>query len=324
MEKPNSIVVTVFVASGFDRSAAGLAGAGQRLARELGARHMVLACAAEGSPAAEKLARVADEAHLLRSPDLEAGQSEAWLSAIESFANIQKPAAVLLGSDTLSQELTPSLAQRLGGASVGDAQKLSVQDGKIRVVRSVYGGKAMAVVELQRAPAVIWVRSRSMEPAGEGEAGKVRVVESGAPAKLKLRMIERLAEDAQGERLEDASLIVSGGRGVGGPEHFEQLKELASVMKAQMAASRAACDSGWAPCSWQVGQTGKKVAPSLYLAIALSGTSQHLMGITGARAIAAINTDPDAPIFKHCRFGIVADFRKVVGPLKEKLAARLT
>ncbi|MFV2069374.1 MAG: electron transfer flavoprotein subunit alpha/FixB family protein, partial [Pirellulales bacterium] len=237
------------VASGFDRSAAGLAGAGQRLARELSARHIVLACAAEGSPAAQSLARVADEAHLLQSPDLEAGQSEAWLGAIESFANIQKPAAVLLGSDTVSQELTPVLAWRLGGASVGDAQKLVVEDGKIRVARSVYGGKATAVLELQRTPAVIWVRSRSMEPADEGEAGKICAVESGAPAALELRMIERSAEDAQGERLEDAPLIVAGGRGLGGPEPFEQLKELASVMNAQMAASRAACDFGWVPYS---------------------------------------------------------------------------
>jgi electron transfer flavoprotein alpha subunit len=91
-------------------------------------------------------------------------------------------------------------------------------------------------------------------------------------------------------------------------------------MGAQMAASRAACDAGWVPPSWQVGQTGKKVAPQLYLAIAISGASQHIMGIADAKVITAINRDPDAPIFKHCRFGLVEDYQKVIGPLRERLS----
>ena len=110
-----------------------------------------------------------------------------------------------------------------------------------------------------------------------------------------------------------------GGRGLGGPEPFKQLQDLAKAMGAEMAASRAACDAGWVPATWQVGQTGKKVAPELYLAIALSGASQHLMGIADAKVIAAINTDPDAPIFGHCRFGLVEDYRNVVGLLQKKL-----
>src|SRR5205085_9145907 len=110
------------------------------------------------------------------------------------------------------------------------------------------------------------------------------------------------------------------GRGLGGPEPFEELRALADVMGAQVAASRAACDAGWVPPSWQVGQTGRKVAPELYLAIALSGASQHLMGIADARVIAAINVDRDAPIFGHCRFGLVEDYRNVVGLLQQKLS----
>ena len=125
----------------------------------------------------------------------------------------------------------------------------------------------------------------------------------------------------QGEvRLEEARVIVSGGRGIGGPEPFEnELKPLAELMGAQMAASRAACDAGWVLPTWQVGQTGKKVSPDLYLAIAITGASQHMAGISEAKTIAAINTDPDAPIFKHSRFGIVEDYRKVVPLLREKL-----
>jgi electron transfer flavoprotein alpha subunit len=117
-------------------------------------------------------------------------------------------------------------------------------------------------------------------------------------------------------------VIVSGGRGIGGPEPFEnELKPLADLMGAQMAASRAACDAGWVLPTWQVGQTGKKVSPDLYLAIAITGASQHMAGISEAKTIAAINTDPDAPIFKHSRFGIVEDYRKVVPLLREKLGA---
>ena len=129
-------------------------------------------------------------------------------------------------------------------------------------------------------------------------------------------------EAQEGARLEDARVIVSGGRGLGGPEPFTQLKALADVLGAQVGASRAACDLGWAPPSWQVGQTGKKVAPELYLAVAISGASQHLIGIADAKNICAVNTDPNAPIFKHCRFGLVEDYRNVVDLLRTKLAAR--
>ena len=120
----------------------------------------------------------------------------------------------------------------------------------------------------------------------------------------------------------DARVIVSGGRGLGGPEPFAtELQPLAELMGAQLSASRAACDAGWVPPTWQVGQTGKKVSPDLYLAVAIAGASQHIAGISEARNIAAINIDPDAPIFKHCRFGIVEDYRNVLPLLREKLAA---
>jgi electron transfer flavoprotein alpha subunit len=135
------------------------------------------------------------------------------------------------------------------------------------------------------------------------------------------RLIERHTEVQEGVRLEDARWIVSGGRGLGGPEPFEQLKELAAAIGAEVAASRAACDAGWVPPTWQVGQTGKRVAPDLYLAVGISGASQHLIGIADAKVIAAINTDQHAPIFKHCRFGLVEDYKKVVGLLRDKLLA---
>ena len=140
-------------------------------------------------------------------------------------------------------------------------------------------------------------------------------------ADTRTRVVERRREAGGETRLEEARVIVSGGRGIGGPEPFEtELRPLAELLGAQLAASRAACDAGWVPPTWQVGQTGKKVAPDLYLAIGITGASQHMAGISEARQIAAINIDRDAPIFKHCRFGIVEDYRKVVPLLRQKLA----
>ena len=189
--------------------------------------------------------------------------------------------------------------------------------------RSAYGGKAMAVYALKRSPAVLGVRARAIEPGvptGSQAAVEQAAVEITAPS---LPIVERREEAQEGVRLEDAQIIVSGGRGLGGPEPFEALTELAKALKAQNAASRAACDLGWVPHSWQVGQTGKKVAPKLYLAVAISGASQHMMGIADSKVIAAINVDRDAPIFKHCQFGLVEDYKQVIGPLKDKLTELL-
>jgi electron transfer flavoprotein alpha subunit len=230
---------------------------------------------------------------------------------------------VLLTNDTYNQELAPRLAYRLGGSAVGDVVDVRVEGEALLVSRQVYGGKAQAVIELKRRPAVVWLRARSFTPAAQhAERGDITRAALALQPDTRTRITERKREEQGEARLEEARVIVSGGRGIGGPEPFEaELKPLADILGAQMAASRAACDAGWVPPTWQVGQTGKKVTPELYLAIAITGASQHMAGISEAKTIAAINTDRDAPIFKHCRFGIVEDYRKVVPLLRDKLAA---
>jgi len=234
---------------------------------------------------------------------------------------------ILLSNDAYSQELAPRLAHRLGGSCVGDGVDITPD---LRVTRQVYGGKAQAVIALKRTPAVVWLRARSFPPAvipseaRDLEVGAARHPSAQVPRDARddgrVRIVERTAA-SQEARLEDARIIVSGGRGIGGPEGFKtELEPLAQLLGAQMAASRAACDAGWVPPTWQVGQTGKKVSPDLYLAVAITGASQHMAGISEAKQIAAINIDKDAPIFKHCRFGIVDDYRKVVPLLRQKLA----
>ncbi len=324
MSEEKSSVITAVVTTEMNTATAGLLGAGQRLARETGGEHVAICSGESDSEFAVTLSGYADRVIAFTSEDLSSGQPEKWLNCICLIGSQENPAAIVLGNDILSQEITPRIAHRLSGSSIGDAQAVAVEGESILVTRSVYGGKAIAKIELATSPAVVWVRAQSMEPAEEkASPGGIAAGSLDSEIETRARLLETHIEESERERLEDAQIIVSGGRGLGGPEPFEELAELASVLKAQNAASRAACDLGWVPHSWQVGQTGKKVAPQLYLGIAISGASQHMMGIADSKAIAAINTDPDAPIFKHCQFGLVEDFRNVIGPLKESLAELL-
>jgi len=319
------VISCVFSAQEYDRAAQGILGEGQRLAQALGGRMCVAVLGSANKELIAASTAAADDVRVLDPSLIDEDHPEKCLNALTCLCGELRPHAVLLGNDTRSQELTPRLAHRLGGSAAGDVVSLQVANGEVRATRLVYGGKAQAVIALKRAPAVVWLRARALAPSIPRSVSPA-VVTSFAldlPADERVRVVTRHEEAKETARLEDARVIVSGGRGLGGPEPFQQLQELAAVLGGQVAASRAACDAGWVPPSWQVGQTGKKVAPALYLAIAISGASQHLMGIADAKVIAAINVDKDAPIFKHCRFGLVEDYRKVLGPLRDKLAGLL-
>ncbi len=316
-----SVVICLFSKNGFDRAAQGVAGAGRRLADELGAKLQAVIIGAADAAMIDATKAVADGVIVADNAELSEYQTELYLSAAAQICQGLAPKAVLLSNDSYSQEMAARLAHRLGGSAAGDVTAIALHDGNVRARRSVYGGKAEAVIELTRSPAVLWIRARAFDPAPVGDAvGEVNQA-AITLGEARTRIVERKSEAVGEARLEDAQIIVSGGRGLGGPEPFEELKALAGLLGAQVAASRAACDSGWCPPTWQVGQTGKKVAPQLYLAIALHGASQHLAGMSDSKIIAAINLDKDAPIFKHCKFGIVEDYRKVLPLLKEKLAA---
>jgi electron transfer flavoprotein alpha subunit len=317
------IVSCLFASSGFDKGAQGLLGAARRLAYELGGALRVIVIGVGADGYTSELAAIANSVIVADAPELADYQPEICLNVLTQLCRELSPRAILLSNDTYSQEIAARLAHRLGGSAVGDGISLQVQGDRLRVTRQVYGGKAQAVIELRRCPAVVWLRSRAFEPATpSGASGEITRAALQINLDVPTRVIERNREEGGGVRLEDASVIVSGGRGIGGAEPFNtELRPLADLLGAQLAASRAACDAGWVPPTWQVGQTGKKVAPELYLAIGINGASQHIAGISEAKTIAAINIDSDAPIFKYCRFGIVGDYRKVVPLLREKLAA---
>lgn len=316
----SNVVVCLWAGSGYDRSAQGVMGAGRSLADALGgALHAVVVGPAEET-VVHVVAEVSDTVVVAGQPELAEYQPELYLEALQQMVAPLDPAAVLLGSDTAAVELTARLAARLGGSPMSDAVHLTAVNGAVRVTRSAYGGKAEAVLELCRRPAVVWVRPRAFDPPSVSEgAASVEKVEVQLPSSPATRVVARHVEQQEGVPLEDAQVVVGGGRGIGGAEAFEELRRLAEVMHAALGGSRSACDEGWVAPSMQIGQTGKKIAPELYLAVAVSGAAQHMLGAADAKTICAVNTDPDAPIFRHCTFGIVEDYRKVLPLLIERL-----
>ena len=298
----------------------GVLGAGQRLAVDHSTKHVGLIVGPASDALITEASKFADGIVVVDHRLLVNYHSETTLTALTDVCRQMNPLVVLFGNETHSQELVPRLAHRLNGSAAGDVLSLKGKNETVIVTRSVYGGKAQATIELRRSPAIIWVRARAQEPAlQQVPTTEITPWPLSLEPSTQIKLIDRQTSSQESARLEDARVIVSGGRGLGGPEPFTQLRALAEVIGGHIAASRAACDAGWVPAEWQVGQTGKKVSPQLYLAIAISGASQHIMGIADAKTIAAINHDPDAPIFQHCQFGIIEDYRHVVGPLREKL-----
>lgn len=318
------IVVAGLGGAALPRAHRELITAARRLAQGLGKE---IAYLAVGS-GAEAAARAAGAFGLRRAVAVEFDAADAAVEVV--LENLARGARhlgaeiVLLASDFTGLQVGARLGARLGGAGLNDVIDARVENGRVVWTRPVFGGKALADVALRRAPAVVTVRSGSF-PAAE-ETGGEAAVERLEPAlpDVPVRIVEREAGRQEGPRLEEARVVVSGGRGLGGPEGFQRIGELARVLGGAVGASLAAVDEGWAPPEWQVGQTGKMVAPDVYFAIGISGASQHLAGITGAKAVVAINKNPDAPIFKVARLGVVMDYNKLLPALIEACRRELS
>lgn len=289
-------------------------GAGRQMAAQLDTDLAVLITVPGARDLAAEAGKYgAGKAYITEQP---VEHAEGHLAALEAVCRREKPSVILFTTDTLGRELAPRLAARLGTAALVDCLGFTAD---MTFIKPVFGGKAMARVKLGT-PAVVALRRRSFEPATEtgGAAETIPVPSDGIPPSP-LRLLERVKEKQEGIRLEDARVVISGGQGLGGAENFALLEELASLLGGAVGASRAAVDAGWVSSSRQIGQTGKIVAPDLYLAVGISGASQHLAGVSGAKNIVAINIDPEAPIFSAARLGIVDDYRKILPPLIEKV-----
>jgi electron transfer flavoprotein alpha subunit len=252
----------------------------------------------------------------LRCDDPAALLPEAQLDALAQACGALRPAVVLLEHQLANTEIAPRLAFRLQGAAAIGCIDIARGDGAIRVVRPCYGGLAREEGEFDRTPLVATVRAGVFERVAAQPGRQAELVEGPAVdvARCRTRRVERQVETA-GVRLEDATVIVAGGRGLEGPQGFDVLAELAQTLRGTVGASRVPCDLGWCPHSWQIGLTGKTVTPELYIAIGISGAGQHMAGCGNAKAIVAINSDPEAAIFREARFGVVGDYREVVPAL---------
>ena len=248
-------------------------------------------------------------------------EREAAIDALAELARELGARAVLLVGDERGGEIGPRLAQRLGGTAITHALALDVVDSQPVWTRPVFGGKALAAVRTTAEPVVATLR-RGAFAAAVSTNGTVEVETRPAPGAADVVELLEVAPPAAGIAIDQAPVIVSGGRGLGEGESFGELEELAGLLGGAVGASLAAVDAGWAPADRQVGLTGKTVSPDLYFAFGISGASQHLAGIGGAKMVVAVNTDAEAPIFGRARLGVVMDCRRLLPALIEELRRR--
>lgn len=269
--------------------------------------------------------RGADEIFVVSDPRLEHHQGEVVLGAVEQAVDGLSPDVILFPHDDLSGgHVAPRLAYRLQTGIVTDCTGFDVQDGTIRWLRPVYGGKAMAYMIASGPVQLATVRALAFEPlpADSTRQGQVQALEVDLESITpQVPLVDQIVEEEEfaGLSLDQADVIVSGGRGMEDEENFAQLRKLADVLGAAVGGSRPAADLGWVPHSHLVGQTGKIVAPNLYIAVAISGAPQHMSGAGSSRTIVAINKDEDAPIFKMAHIGVVDEWQNVLPAMIEEL-----
>jgi len=302
-----------------------LLGCGRKLADDLGEELSAVLVGSEVSGLAqEAIAFGADKAYVVDDALLKEYETAAYVSIMEKVAKEAMPQIILMGQTNIGRDLAPRLAFRLETSASLDCVELAIDpDSKLlQQTKPVYGGNARAIFTSESFPQIATVRAKAMTPLQKDDSrkGDVVTVEAGLDASaMRTKVLETVVEEVEGIKLEDANVVVTGGRGIGGPEGFQELEELAKLLKGALGASRPPCDNGWVPDTIQVGLTGKIVSPDLYIAIALSGSSQHLAGCSGSKNIVAVNRDPEANIFKEASYGVVGDWKKIIPAFTEKV-----
>jgi electron transfer flavoprotein alpha subunit len=250
---------------------------------------------------------------LVENASLAPYRAEVWTPIVAELAARESPQAIFAPVTTRLRELMARLAARLGAGLSADSTALALEDGKLVATRPVYAGKLLSRVGWAKAPWLATLRPNVFRPADPqtGAAAQVERPTVTMPGEA-MKLVERREEASTGlPELAEAEIVVSGGRGLKGPENFVILEELAKVIGAAVGASRAAVDAGWRPHRFQIGQTGRTISPKLYMGFGISGAIQHLAGMRTSKVICAVNKDPEAPIFKIADYGIVGDLFEV-------------
>jgi electron transfer flavoprotein alpha subunit len=277
--------------------------------------------------AATLAAHGADRVHVVDAKELASYATEGYARAIAQVISQEKPKTVLIPYTAMGKDLAPRVAARVGAGLVSDCVKLTLADGTLRARRPMYAGKAFGTVEWTGEPQLATLRPNVFPLAPADGARKFETVTANVDvANQRARVVSVQATAAGKVELTEAQTVVSGGRGLKGPENFHLIEELAAALGAAVGASRAVVDAGWVDHHYQVGQTGKTVSPSLYIAAGISGAIQHLAGMSSSKVIVAINKDADAPIFKVANYGLVGDIfeilPKLTAAVKTSLAGR--
>ena len=324
----NSVFVWIEQSGGLaDSIAWEMIGAGRQVAGALGSQ--VTACVlGDGvdNLAQEAVQRGADSAILVNDATLATYRLEPYAVSLAQLAQEHQPVVFLIGASSRGRELAPYVAARLGVGLAADCVEIGVEDGSLIATRPALAGNVVARMSYIGAhPHMATLRRRVFPPA-DRDVNRSGQISTAAPALAEENIPTKVVEFIHQEgkvSLTDANIVVSGGRGVGGPDGFGPVRELANVLGAALGASRAAVDANWIPYAHQVGQTGKTVQPDLYIAIGISGAIQHLAGMKTSKVIVAINKDPEAPIFKLATYGVVGDLFEVVPAITEEFRKRL-
>ena len=297
---------------------------GKRLADKMGWKVTALLLGENIKDKASKLGHYgADRVVVADDPKLAAYTTDAYVAAVADIVKTEDPAVLILGASVQGKDLAARLSARLGAGMAQDCTALAMEDGNLVATRPVYAGKAYAKVGYSdKRPHMATARPNVMTTNEPDPSKSPEIVEASLSldeGALKTKVVEVLRDESGKVDLTEADKIVSGGRGMKGPEHFSILEDLAAAMGASVGASRSAVDAGWRHHPDQVGQTGKVVSPNLYIACGISGAIQHLAGMSTSKVIVAINKDPDAPIFQRADYGVVDDLFKVVPALTEEV-----
>ncbi len=265
----------------------------------------------------------AEVVRVAEDPALESCVPETYAAVIAEAVGSHGYAAVLFSATALGKDLAPRVAALVDVPLASDVTSLEIEGDRIVAVRPVYGGKAIARVGFEASPAILSLRPNAFGMSGSRAAGRIEPFTAAIPDTVRTRIVEFQAAETGTVDVAEASTIVSGGRGMKGPEHWHLLEELRDALGpgTALGASRAVVDAGWRSHGEQVGQTGKTVAPKLYFAVGISGAVQHLAGMRTAQTIVAINKDPDAPIFALADYGVVGDAFEILPRLTTEITA---
>ena len=302
-----------------------LLGGGRQLADSLGEELGILLLGSEfGDTGKEAITFGADKAYIVGHSLLASYHSDAYTTVVTRVCQQLNPFILLLGQTDMGRDLAPRLASKLGGGLSTGCTELGI-DPETRLLmqtRPVYGGNANAVyVTRSVRPQIATVRPRSMRELGADDSrqGEIIPLEIEVDSSvMRYKVVERVKEEAEGVKLEDADVVVAGGRGIGSKENFDVIRDLAKLLGGAVGATMPPCEDGWVPSSFQIGQTGKVIGPNLYIAVAISGAVQHIVTCLDSKSIVAINKDPEASIFKVADYGVVEDYKEVLPAFMEK------